>query len=134
MHSCQLSESGNRDTNLCARKSRKFGATTPTFGEPHPILPAHMYVAKSGQSVVKFWTLVGHKKKQDRGGTEVRKSGLSCQNQDSWQLCTCHVCKWNSVLVRAPAMFHISHITCSDRGADMSQNADSLAASQNAYM
>jgi hypothetical protein len=33
-HSCQLSESGT--PIMCV----KFGATMPTFGKPHPILPA----------------------------------------------------------------------------------------------
>jgi hypothetical protein len=39
--SCQLSASGNRDTNVCAQNSQKFGTTMPIFGKPHPILPVH---------------------------------------------------------------------------------------------
>jgi hypothetical protein len=34
-HSCQLSESGNRDTNLCARNSRKFA-------RPHLVRPTRL--------------------------------------------------------------------------------------------
>jgi hypothetical protein len=35
---------------ICTRNSRKFGATMPTFGKPHPILPLNILLSRQKRS------------------------------------------------------------------------------------